>query len=277
MFCRSACSLAAFLGLISCNLFGQQPGDTHRLRDAQAIEILARVVQAAGGTGALASVHEITESGEITFYWGNDVKGPVTIRALGGNHFRMEADLSQGKSTWVVNDGVGSKKEIEKVIPISRENAINLGNLTYPVGHVMAALTDSATDVSFVGIEKRADRSIYRLRVKGPLGLVSRAQLGGPVVKELLIDALTFDIVSIEDLPMPTRNAKRRSASRSPANAEQHSDPPSRAIAFSDFRVVKGVRLPFSVSTKLLGQETMSIRLDKVTFNSDLSAQSFEQ
>jgi hypothetical protein len=277
MFRRSACRLAVSLYVMSCSLFGQQPGDVHHLRDAQAIEVLARTLQAAGGGQALASVHDITESGEITFYWGKDVKGPITIRALGGNHFRMEADLPEGKSTWIVKDGVGSKKESEKVTPISRDNAVNLGNLTYPVGHVVAALADSASDVSFVGIEKRAGRSIYRLRVKGQLGLVSQPWMGGPVVKELLIDALTFDIVSVEDHPMPTRNVERRSAIRSAATTEKRSDPPSRVIEFADFRVVKSVRLPFSVSTKLLGQETMSIRLDKVIFNSDLGVEGFEQ
>lgn len=248
---------------------------THR--DADAVEILARVVQAAGGPQALASVHDIAESGEITFYWGKDVKGPVSIHSLGGNHFRMEADLPEGKSTWAVNDGVGSKKESEKVTPISRENAINLGNLTYPVGPVAAALADSLTEVSFVGIEKREGRSVYRLRLKGQLGLVSQVRKGGPVVKELLIDALTFDILSIEDYPQPIRNGGKRSSNRSPASADKRDDPPPRTIAFSDFRVVRGVRLPFSVSTKLLRQETMSIRLDKVAFNSNLNAQDFEQ
>jgi hypothetical protein len=101
--------------------------------------------------------------------------------------------------------------------------------------------------------------------------------MGGPVVKELLIDALTFDILSIEDYPAPIRNAGKRSAIRPPANSEKHSDSPPRAIAFSDFRTVKGVRIPFSVSAKLMGQETMSIRLDQVTFDSNLSAQDFKQ
>jgi hypothetical protein len=132
MFYRSLSSVAVLWCVTSCFLFGQQRSEAHPQRDAQAIEILTRVVQASGGPQALASVHDIAESGEITFYWGKDVKGPVTIKALGGNHFRMEADLSPGKNTWIVEDGVGSKKEKDsgKFIPISRENALNFGNLT---------------------------------------------------------------------------------------------------------------------------------------------------
>lgn len=274
---RSMCRIVIFFLCSSCLLFGQQQSLRSPHRDLQSVDILSRVAQAAGGGQALASIRDITESGEITFYWGENVKGPVTIRTLGGNHFRMEADLPQGKSTLIVKDGVGSKTESEKTIPISRENAINLGNLTYPVGLVAAALADSATDVSFVGIEKREGRSVYRLRIKGQLGLVSEARMGGPVVKDLLINALDFDIVSVEDRPFPVPNTSAPSNSSSRQNSEKKiSAPPSREIEFSDFRVIRGVRVPFSVSTKLMGQQMLSLQLREVTFNNNLSASDFQ-
>jgi hypothetical protein len=236
----------------------------HPVRDAQAIEILARTVQAAGGAQALASVHDLTESGEITFYWGKDVKGPVTIRALGGNHFRMEADLPEGKSTWIVKDGIGAKKDGDMAKSISRDNALNLCNLTYPISHVAAGLADPATDVSFIGLEKREDRSVYRLRVKGKLGLVGD---GSPasVVKDIIVDALTFDILSVEDHPF--RTYKR---------GGKPSDTAPREIDFADFRTVSGLRVPLSIGTKLQGQRTLSIHLSEVTFNNNLSVNNFE-
>jgi hypothetical protein len=241
-----------------------QEASTHPKRDAQAVEILTRTVNAAGGHQVLAAVHDMTESGKITFYWGKDVKGPVTIRALGGNHFRMEADLPEGKSTWIVKDGVGSKKDGDKTKPISRENAINLGNLTYPIGHVTAALADSATEVSFIGIEKREGRSVYRLRVKGKLGLAGD---GSPVsvVKDLIVDALTFDVLSVDDRPFQTYKPGGRPSDTAP-----------REIDFADFRTVNGVQIPFSISTKLQGQQALSIHLDEVTFNNNLSVGDFQ-
>jgi len=54
---RSICQL--LIAASSCLLFGQQPSDTPPERNAEAIEILSRVVQAAGGARALASVHDI--------------------------------------------------------------------------------------------------------------------------------------------------------------------------------------------------------------------------
>jgi hypothetical protein len=260
MFGRSMCTLA----VLSSLLFSQQQVSTRPERDTQAVEILERVEQVAGGAQVLASVHDTTEYGEITFYWGHNIKGPLVIRTLGGNHFRMEATLPQGKSTWIVKDGVGSKKESEKTLSISRENALNLGNLTFPAGHVAAALTDSTTNVSFVGVEKRDDTSVYRIRVKGRLGLASD---GTPtsVVKDLIINALTYDILSVEDHPYRTYK-----------NGGKPSDAAPRVINFGDYRAVSGVRVPFSVSTKLQGQQTLSIQLNEVSLNNNLTASDFQ-
>jgi hypothetical protein len=178
----------------------------------------------------------------------------------------MEADLSEGKHTWVVNDGNGTKKEADqKASLLSSENAINLVNLTFPITQVAAVLADSKTDVSLVGIETRDSRSIYRLRVKGELGLSSRPIPTLPVVKDFVIDALNFTILSVEDRPFRTYEA-----------GGKPSDKPSREIDFGDYRTVSGVLVPFSISTKLLGQQTLSIHLTNVIFNSNLNTEDFK-
>jgi hypothetical protein len=219
-------------------------------RDSDAIEVLARTLAAAGGLQAVSAVRDLTESGEITFHWGEGHKGPVTLQGLTGNHFRMEADLPEGKRIWVVKSGVGSLKEPKgRVHAISGDNAINLENLTFPIAHIVAALTDSTANVLLVGIEKQADRSVYRLRVKGHLGLTEIGKSPGLLVeKDLLIDALTFSIVSVGDRPFRTYDA-----------GHKPSDKPSREINFGDFRAVRGIQVPFSITTKLMGQETLTI------------------
>jgi hypothetical protein len=234
-------------------------------RDPQAIEILTRTVNAAGGFQSFSNVRDLTESGEITFNWGEDVKGPVTIRTLGDNHFRMEADLPRNRMTWVVRNGMGFKKEKEDdtPVPISTLQAINLAGFTFPLQLVAEALADPSTDLSFVAIEHRGGRSVYRLRMKGRFGSVSQPH-GGLVVKSLLVDALNFDIVIEEDYPFLI--------SKSGGNK---SDTAPRQIEFEDFRVVDGVRVPFSISTRIVGQRTMSISLSKVIFNSNLSDSDF--
>jgi hypothetical protein len=247
------------------SLLCQQRPNPHQ-RDPVLVEVLTRVVNAAGGAQTLAAVHDLTESGEITFHWGEGVKGPLVIQSLGGNHFRMEADLPEGKTTWVVKDGNGTKREAnQKARQLSGENAINFGGLTFPLAHLVTALADAGTDVALMRIEKREGHSVYRVRIKGQLGLVRNISPVS-VTKDVLIDALNFGIVSVEDYPYPVyqRNGKL-------------ADSPPRAIEYGDFRVVDGVRVPFSIDTKLQGQPVMSIRLTKVTFNNHLIDGDFKE
>jgi hypothetical protein len=247
-----------FVAVLSLPLFGQQ-------RDAQLIDILTRTVRAAGGPQAVVAVHDITETGEITFYWGKGIKGPLTIQMLGGNHFRMEADLPDEKQTWILRNGVGSLTEKDRSIRMAPQEALNLGNLTYPLAHVVSALADPETDISFAGIERRNDRSVYRLRVKGQLGLATKAQ-SLPVLKDLLIDALDFDIVGVEDHPFPSH--------RLPGNRTVDTTP--REIEFADFRVVEGLRVPFLITTKVHEQKMLQIRLSEVHFNTNLTDEQFK-
>jgi hypothetical protein len=257
--------LLSVLSILSLHVFAQQETVSVK-RDPQAIEILTRTANAAGGVQALSGVRDVTESGEITFYWGQGVTGTVTIRMLGANCFRLDADTPEGKSTWVVRDGFGSQTQGEDVRSISREKAANLESLTFPVGHVTAALEDKETEVSLVGIEKRSDRALYRVRVKGRLGLVSKNNPALSITKDLLIDALTFDIVSLEDCPFPT--TKKYSP--------KESDPPPRELQFADYRVVSGVRVPFSIISKVVGQETVSFSLNKAALNNNLRDADFQ-
>jgi hypothetical protein len=258
------------LQLIFCSivfhslLFGQHRGTTGLQRDAQSISILARVVGAGGGVEAVAAIRDLTETGEITFYWGDGVKGPVTIHAIGGRRFRMDAELPQGKTTWIVKDGFGSKKEDDKPVPLSNLQAINLGNLTFPIGQAAAALEDSATEVSLVDTEKREGRSVYRLHLKGQLGLVSKSGPRASVAKDLIVDASNFEILGVEDMPFGVglRNGQKVHV-------------PPRQIEYGDFRIVDGVRVPFSIHIKLLGQSTLSIRLSEVSPNSGLNDEDF--
>ncbi len=233
-------------------------------RDPRLLDVLQKVVSSAGGTQAFARVKDVTESGEITFYWGEGVKGQVTIQTMGRNRFRMEAELPDGKCIWIAAHGEGSRRETTgEVRPLSSDSASNLDSLTFPIAQVVNVLSDPQSDISLVGIEARNDRSVYRLRVTSRVG--DQPMPGMPVVKDLLVDALTFGILSIEDRPFQTYEV-----------GGKPSDKPTRVIEFNDFRSIDGLRVPFSIDTKLMGQSTLSIRLTNVAFNSNLSPDIFK-
>jgi len=265
-------SLVLVVLVASCVSLQGQEGPNPPRRDPLLLNVLTRVVNVAGGVQALAAVHNLTESGEITFYWAKDVKGPVSIRGLGGNHFRMEADLPQGKRIWLVNDGNGSRKEGDKkAVVLPYANATNLGNLTFPIGHVVAALSDLKTEVSLVGIEEQEGRSIYHLRLKGRLGLVGPKTSAGWFIKDVLVDALTFDILAVKDFPYHHRLRPNAPNKQKTSDRQNVSGDAPREIAFADFRMVNGVKVPFSIKTKLEGHSTFSISLKEVTFNTNLN------
>lgn len=148
------------------------------------------------------------------------------------------------------------------------KRTLRLENLTFPLALVAAAMRDPKTEVSLLGIEDQDGRSIYRIRTHGQLGL------GGlktgpdlPVIKDLLVDALTFNILRVEDRPFQTPTYKKDG---------KLVDKPSRVIDFGDFRTVNGLLVPFSITTELLGQKTMTIQLSSVSFNSSLGDQDFQ-
>src|SRR5215469_9832052 len=93
-------------------------------------DVLTRVVTAAGGHEALESIQDLTESGQISFHWANEVVGPVNIKSIGGNRFRMDAELPIGPRVWIVKNGFGKREEGGAEFPLPHENAINLENLT---------------------------------------------------------------------------------------------------------------------------------------------------
>jgi hypothetical protein len=247
----------------SCLMFGQHQDTKPPERDPQLLEILARVSHAGGGAQAVAAVHDATERGEITFFVGEGIKGPLTIQMMGPNYFRMDVDLPDGKKSWVIRNGVGLRVENERNVPMTQDGALNLLSLGYPLAHVAATLADASTDVSFLGIENRKGRSIYRIRVRGGLGLTDKPK-SSPIAKDLLIDALTFDIVSVEDRPFSRKGDANR-------------ETPTRAVEYGDFRAVNGVRIPFSIATRLLGQKTLSISLTEAAFNSNLTSDAFHE
>jgi hypothetical protein len=144
------------------------------------------------------------------------------------------------------------------------EASINLENLTYPLAHAAAALNEVTTDISFIKTEEREGHSVYRLRLKGPLGLGGRTSSVRRVSKDLLIDAENFNILAVEDRPFPNRSTNEP-------------DAPSRTIEYADFRTVNGLRIPLSITTKLMGQTTMSMTLTRITFNDGLSPADFKQ
>src|SRR5690242_5739911 len=88
--------LFSLTSLASVQLKPQQSSVTVQ-RDPLALAVLTQAVAAAGGTDAIASIQDFTASGTITYFWaGQGVHGPVTLRGVGTQQFRLDANLPEG-------------------------------------------------------------------------------------------------------------------------------------------------------------------------------------
>jgi len=252
-----------FLAMLPSLALAQQT-TTAPPRDLRAIQILREVMRAAGDSQSVAAIRDIVETGEVKLEGGGGITGNVKILALDGHLFRMDMDLPRGRRTWIVKDGLGSKKEEGVSVPFSDLEAAYLDHFTFPLEYATAALSDQATDVSLVSTEKYGGKSVYRLRLKDPVGMDQNAKHGIPLTRDLLVNSVTFNIVCVEDHPVPAGLRRGKGL-----------EPGLRQIEFSDFRGVSGVQVPFSIDIKLLGIEALSVRLTDVDLNAKLGDSDF--
>jgi len=265
---RSSLAIATLLllSVVPVSLLAQQGTQTPPApqRDPQAISVLTQCLNASGGRQAIQSIHDFTGTGTVTYFWANEeVQGTVTVRRLGAA-FRLDASLPDGTRSWLVSEGNGAIRETDgKVKEIMLPNALNLADQTFPFPGIVAALEDATHSTSLAGQTTLNGRSVYIIRVqktfpdlKGPADRMSKW-----TAKEYLIDAQTFTLLEMRDTVHTNEGPDREFP---------------RETVYSDFRTVNGALIPFSVAEKIDGQDTWTLKLANVTFNTGLELDAFK-
>lgn len=235
------------------------------VRDPQAVSILQQCLSAAGGAQAISAIQDFTGTGNITYFWaGNPVTGSATVRGLGVPYFRLDANLSQGTRSWLVNGFKGTTKNADgSTVPISYANAVNQGSLTFPYSAILAALNDSSVSISMSGTTTVNNRAGMIIQTQPTLGPADDP--GGEVAKlntkSFVIDSQTFAILETEDTLW---------------SSDGRMLPTKHDVIFSNFKAVNEISVPLSIIEKIGGQETWSLQLSSVTFNSGLTADVFQ-
>jgi hypothetical protein len=244
----------------------QEMSTTSFDRDPEALGIVAKALKAAGGATALSTIHDITASGIITYYWaGEEVKGSVTVKGRGISQFRLDASLPDGVRSWAVSNGTGFVKETDGTVrQIPGHNTLNFGNLTFPLSFIATVAQDPSFSVNYIGLEAKDESSVYHIRTQkifssrtDPSGILTKL-----TIRDFYIDSVSFQLVSTSDMVHPT-------------DASTVDYP--REMQFSNYRAVNGVLVPFTVAEVATGQRTYLIQLDQVTFNSGLQDPDFAQ
>ena len=257
--------LSLFLALCSSPRLNSQQSPPAPQRDPQALNILNQALAASGDATALSTVQDVTATGTVTYYWaGLQVQGTATARSRGISQFRIDAVLPQGVRSWAVSNGSGSLKEADGTLqPIPYYNALNLGSLTFPYFGIVAALQDSTTSVSDLGLVNVDGRQARQIHTQRNVDAFKYTQsiVGNLMVKDYFIDPTTYQLLKVQDMAHPAQSL---------TGSYQHE------ISFSDYRSVNGLLVPFAISEKIADQETWTIQLNQISFNTGLTDSDFQ-
>ena len=251
--------LLCFL-LFNISLWGQQtqPGiaPPPAPKDPQAITIVSQALSVAGGTTAIAVINDYTATGNITYHSDQGVQGSVTVQGLGLNQYRLDASLPKGVRSWAVTDGrMSQKAEDGSVKPMHSQLPMNLSGLVVPYLELSIALKSPAFGLSNKGVIEVNGRSAYDIQVQRvATGITRPTRVDGFFTRDYFVDASTFQVVMTQDL-LP--------------------DHAFRQLQYSDFRPISGVLVPFSISEVAGSQQTWSMQLSQITFNTGLQDSAF--
>jgi hypothetical protein len=232
-------------------------------RDQQALTIITQTLAAGGGQRPLASIHDFTETGTVTYYWADQVTGNVTVKGRGLHQLKIEADLPDGKRTTVVSGDGGSLTEPNGTVrPILRQSANDLGNLVLPYLPLIAAMQDPTSSIIYGGFVTHNGASAYDVRVQkvyarheDPLG-----NRGAREAHDFYIDPKTFLVAAVSDR----------------IYFGGRSDPgTSHEDRYSNYHLQNGIAVPLTIEQTVQGVTGFTLAFSEVTFNSGVADSEF--
>jgi hypothetical protein len=262
-----AVAIFSLVSILPASLHAQQGTQAPPVpvREQQAVSVLTQALSAAGGLPAIAAVLDFKATGNVTYYWaGQDVTGTATIKGRGTTQFRIDSTVSDGTYTLLVNNQSGELKDVRgRKTPISFANAVNKGNLIFPLGEIASRSQDMTVGITYVGLVTFNGQQVHQIRTRrvlvgdsGPGQIINKL-----TVRDFFIDPQTFQVVATLDQGHPDDNAGV--------------DIPHEML-FSDYRAVNGITIPFSITEKIAGQTTWTIQLSQITFNNGLGDTDFQ-
>jgi hypothetical protein len=145
---------------------------------------------------------------------------------------------------------------------IPLHNTINLGILSFPHLNLLAAISDSLTEISLKGISKIQDNSAYQVNVQRrfPKSFDPSGQISKLCKTEYFIDVTTGLILKTVDMTHPVRTMNQDYL---------------HELEYGKYVTVEGIKLPSEIREKIIGQTIWELQLDSFEFNTGLSDQDF--
>jgi hypothetical protein len=237
-----------------------QQAPTSTTQNPQAVTVLTQSLNAMGGVAAVSAIQDFTGTGTITYNWANEqVQAPVKVQSMGVNTLRIDSNLNNGTQTWAIDRTAGvfiAPSGTRRTAPFY--NLATAGGLTFPALRLVSILQSAATAVTYVGQVARNGSTAYQIHCVLP---TSAAAHPGPSLSafgafDLFIDATSLLVVSLQETAYSESNF-------------QVTFP--HEIDFSNYQTVGGVAVPFAITESIGGQQTWSLSLNSLSFNSGLT------
>jgi hypothetical protein len=234
------------------------------IKDPVAVTLINSCLAASGGTQALSSIQDFAASGTSAFDWDSPTQaGAVMKGRVSANQFRFDANLANGTRSWAVTNGAGVLVEVDQTrTKFSYQTALGLRSLSWPVLDFLAALSDPASAISYIGLVSIDQGQVHQIHIQeaysadaDPTGILSSASS-----RDYFIDPNTFLLVEIKDtqsIGTPAQNY-------------------AQSVLFSSYTNVNGLVVPYSVTEMIDGQKTWTVQLSNISFNVGLTDVDFQ-
>jgi hypothetical protein len=238
------------------------------LQDPQAVSVLNQTLSVAGGAAAIKAVTDYTATGNITYNWNPEVQGSVTVRGLGLDQIRVDANLPRGLHSWVISEGQttiksedGTVRQYPPPYPVPSSDVTPYQSPMFPGGLVLPhtqlaiILNNPRFNISYKGVVQVDGHAVHDIQAQLVLpGQTQSSSMDEYHTTDFFIDTSTIQLVMIQD------------------NVPKHV---VHQIRYSGYKAVSGVLVPFSISEEMGGQITWEILLDQASFNTGLQDTAF--
>jgi hypothetical protein len=230
-------------------------------KDPQAVSILTQALAVA--RGATAVINDYTANGTITYHWTPEVQGSVTVRGLGLDQIRVDANLSRGVRSWIISNGQTTVKSEQGAVwqyppshPIPTSDIFPYQPSMFPASlglphlQLPSILNDPQVSLSYKGVVQVDGRSAHD--VQATRILVGRSQADSMAeyrIIEFFIDTSTLQLLMTQD------------------NIPKHI---VHQFRYSGYKSLNGVLVPSSIAEAIGGQKTWEMQLGQTSFNTGL-------
>jgi len=233
-------------------------------RNPQALALLNQALNVAGGTSAVSMIQDFTATGNVTYYWDEPVQGTVTVRGRGLHEFRVDAALPDGAHSWVVSSASSFQKNPNGTTSaLPSQSTVKTPSATIPAIQLLAVIQDTSYSITDGGLVTHDGQQEHEVIVQKtfPLGSDPMDALSAITKTEFFIDPNALTVQSIDDTAYPINDAP---------GSYPHE------MQFSAYQTTNGVLVPFTITELIAGQQTETIQLTQINFNTGLTDADFE-